>query len=70
MVDATAGHELLTFLDASSGFNQIQMEPSDAEKTAFIMDIGVYCYLAMPFGLRNASVTFQRLVNKMFKEQI
>ncbi|XP_063948038.1 uncharacterized protein LOC135152135 [Daucus carota subsp. sativus] len=70
MVDSTAGHELLTFLDASSGFNQIQMEPSDAEKTAFITDRGIYCYLAMPFGLRNAGATFQRLVNKMFKEQI
>ena len=40
MVDSTAGHELLTFLDASSGFNQIQMEPSDAEKTAFITERG------------------------------
>nr|XP_017245120.1 PREDICTED: uncharacterized protein LOC108216789 [Daucus carota subsp. sativus] len=70
MVDSTAGHELLTFLDASSGFNQIQMEPSDAEKTAFITERGIYCYLAMPFGLRNASATFQRLVNKMFKQQI
>ncbi|XP_017239352.2 uncharacterized protein LOC108212130 [Daucus carota subsp. sativus] len=70
MVDSTAGHELLTFLDASSGFNQIQMDPSDAEKTAFVTERGVYCYLAMPFGLRNASATFQRLVNKMFKDQI
>ncbi|XP_017227992.1 uncharacterized protein LOC108203528 [Daucus carota subsp. sativus] len=70
MVDSTAGHELLTFLDASSGFNQIQMDPSDAEKTAFVTERGIYCYLAMPFGLRNASATLQRLVNKMFKEQI
>ena len=70
MVDSTAGHELLTFLDASSGFNQIQIHPSDAEKTAFVTDRGIYCYLAMPFGLRNAGATFQRLVNKMFKEQI
>ncbi|XP_017224963.1 uncharacterized protein LOC108201178 [Daucus carota subsp. sativus] len=70
MVDSTAGHELLTFLDASSGFNQIQMDPSDAEKTAFVTERGIYCYLAMPFGLRNASATFQRLVNKMFKEKI
>ncbi|XP_017256033.2 uncharacterized protein LOC135147082 [Daucus carota subsp. sativus] len=70
MVDSTAGHELLTFLDASSGFNQIQMDPSDAEKTAFVTERGIYCYLAMPFGLRNASATFQRLVNKMFKDQI
>lgn len=70
MVDSIAGHELLTFLDASSGFNQIQMDPSDAEKTAFITERGIYCYLAMPFGLRNTSATFQRLFNKMFKQQI
>ncbi|XP_074326783.1 uncharacterized protein LOC141664728 [Apium graveolens] len=70
MVDLTAGHELLTFLDASSGFNQIPMEPSDCEKTAFITDRGIYCYLVMPFGLRNVGATFQRLVNKMFKDQI
>ena len=70
MVDSTAGHELMTFMDASSGFNQIQMHPSDAEKIAFVTDMGIYCYLAMMFGLRNAGATFQRLVNKMFKEQI
>ncbi|XP_074327289.1 uncharacterized protein LOC141665208 [Apium graveolens] len=70
MVDSMAGHEFLTFLDASSGFNQIQMESSDCEKIIFITDNGIYCYLAIPFGLRNAGATFQRLDNKMFKDQI
>ncbi|KAJ0766237.1 putative nucleotidyltransferase, Ribonuclease H [Helianthus annuus] len=70
MVDATAGHELLTFMDASSGFQQIQMEPSDQEDTAFMTPTGLYCYIAMPFGLRNAGATYQRLVNMMFKDQI
>ena len=70
MVDSTVGHELLTFLDASSIFNQIQMQPSDTKKTAVITDKGIYCYLAMPFGLRNAGAEFQCLVNKMFKKQI
>lgn len=70
MVDSTAGYELLMFLDASSGFNQVQMELSDIEKTAFITDRGIYYYLAMLFGLCNAAATFQRLVNKMFKQQI
>ena len=46
------------------------MHPSDAEKTTFVTDMEIYCYLAMPFGLRNAGATFQCLVNKMFKEQI
>jgi len=52
MVDATAGHEMLTFMDASSGFNQIKMHPADQENTAFITNRGIYCYTAMPFGLK------------------
>ena len=70
MVDATAGHEMLTFMDASSGFNQIKMYPPDQESTAFMTERGIYCYTAMPFGLRNAGSTYQRLVNMMFKDQI
>ena len=50
MVDATAGHEMLTFMDAASGFNQIKMHPDDQESTAFMTDKGTYCYTAMPFG--------------------
>ena len=70
MVDATAGHELLTFMDAYSGYNQILMHPDDQEKTAFMTDKGIYCYKVMPFGLKNAGSTYQRLVNMMFKEHL
>ena len=70
LVDATSGHELLTFMDAFSGYNQIRMAPEDEEKTAFITNHGLYCYRVMPFSLKNAGVTYQRLVNKIFKEQI
>ncbi|XP_074314959.1 uncharacterized protein LOC141651136 [Silene latifolia] len=70
MVDATAGHEVLTFFDAWSGYNQIKMHPQDQEKTAFMSERGIYCYKVMPFGLKNAGSTYQRLVNKMFKQQI
>ncbi|KAK1431700.1 hypothetical protein QVD17_08256 [Tagetes erecta] len=70
MVDAAAGHELLTFMDASSRFQQIQMEPYDQEDTTFMTPTGIYCYIAMPFGLRNAGATYQRLVNMMFKDQL
>ncbi|KAJ9544420.1 hypothetical protein OSB04_024127 [Centaurea solstitialis] len=70
MVDATAGHELLTFMDTYSGYNQILMHTDDQEKTAFMTDKGIYCYRVMPFGLKNAGSTYQRLVNMMFKEHL
>ena len=65
-MDSTAGHKLLTFMDAFSGYNQIKMAKEDQEKTAFITSQGLYCYKVMPFGLKNAGATYQRLVNKMF----
>ena len=70
MVDATAGHELLMFMDAYSWYNQILMHPDDQEKTTFVTDKVIYCYKVMPFGLKNAGATYQRLVNQMFKYQI
>ncbi|XP_058092408.1 uncharacterized protein LOC131238830 [Magnolia sinica] len=70
LVDNTAGHELLTFMDVYSGYNQIIMHSSDKQKTTFVTDKGLYCYQVMPFGLKNARVTYQRLVNKMLTQQI
>ena len=70
LVDSTAGHKLLTFMDAFSGYNQIQMAEEDQEKIAFVTSQGLYCYKVMPFGLKNARATYQRLVNQMFKKQI
>ena len=70
IVDATAGHELLSFMDAFSGYNQINMDPDDQEKTSFVTGQGTYCYRVMPFGLKNAGATYQRLVNRMFQKQI
>ncbi|GFS37177.1 hypothetical protein Acr_00g0050430 [Actinidia rufa] len=70
IVDATSKHELLSFMDAFSEYHQIKMYPPDIEKTSIITEWGLYCYKVMPFGLKNAGTTYQRLVNKMFKEQI
>jgi hypothetical protein len=70
LVDSTVGHGLLSFMDVFSGYNQIRMHPADQEKIAFITDQGLYCYKVMPFGLKNAGATFQRLMNKMFREHI
>ncbi|KAM2300989.1 hypothetical protein ACFX1S_031941 [Malus domestica] len=57
-------------MDAYSGYNQIFMNHSDQEHTAFTTDRGLYCYKVMPFGPKNAGATYQRLVNSMFAEQI
>ena len=70
LVDSTVGHKLLTFMDAFSGYNQIKMTKEDQEKTAFITSQGLYCYKVMPFKLKNAGATYQRLMNKMFSKQI
>ena len=70
IVDATAGHELLNFMDAFSGYNQISIDPDDQEKTSFVTAQGTYCYRVMPFRLKNAGATYQRLVNRMFQKHI
>ena len=58
IVDATAGHELLSFMDAFFGYNQISMDPGGQEKTSFVTAQGTYCYRVMPFGLKNAGATY------------
>ena len=70
VVDATVGHEIFSFMDAFSGYNQISMDPDDQEKTSFVTGQGTYCYRVMPFGLKNTRATYQRLVNRMFQKQI
>ena len=70
LLDLIAGHKLLTFMNAFSGYNQILMAEEDQEKSAFVTSQGLYCYRVMPFGLKNAGATYQRLVNQMFKKQI
>ena len=57
-------------MDAFSGYNQISIDPDDQEKTSFVTAQGTYCYRVMPFGLKNAGATYQRLVNRMFQKQI
>jgi hypothetical protein len=70
IVDSTAGCDLLCFLDAFSGYHQIKMAKEDEEKTTFIMPCGVYCYICMPCGLKNAGATFQRLMRKALGAQM
>ena len=70
LVDSTAGHKLLSFMDAFSGYNQIRMDEVDQEKTSFVTSQGLFCYKVMSFDLKNVRATYQRLVNHMFRPQI
>ena len=67
LVDATSGHALLSFMDAYPGYNPIPMHVLDQEHTFFITGRGLYCYKVMLFDLKNTGVTYQHLVNMMFK---
>ncbi|GJY62598.1 reverse transcriptase domain-containing protein [Tanacetum coccineum] len=69
-VESLCGFPFKCFLDAYKGYHQIQMAEEDEEKTAFITNQGIFCYTKMPFGLRNAGATYQRLVDRAFHGQI
>ncbi|GJV29794.1 reverse transcriptase domain-containing protein, partial [Tanacetum coccineum] len=69
-VESMCGFPFKCFLDAYKGYHQIQMAEEDEEKTTFITNQGIFCYTKMPFGLRNAEATYQRLVDKAFHKQI
>src|SRR3954463_7081123 len=70
IIDSTAGCDLLSFLDAYSGYNQIRMKEEDEEHTLFITPYGVFCYRTMPFGLKYAGATYQRMMQACLKEKI
>ncbi|GKU97131.1 hypothetical protein SLEP1_g10311 [Rubroshorea leprosula] len=54
LVEAALGNERLSLLDAYSGYHQVPMAPEDEEKTSFYAGDEIYCYVMMPFGLKNA----------------
>lgn len=58
MIDTTAMHELLSFLDAYFEYNQIKMYSDDQGKTSFITNFDTYCYYVMPFGLKYSGATY------------
>ena len=70
VLDAVAGHEVYSFLDGFSGYNQIRMHPEDQEKTAFVTEWGVFVAVVMMFGLKTAPTTFQRIIMEIFREFI
>jgi len=67
LVDGAADHKIMSILDAYSGYNQISMHPRDKEKTTFMTADANYYYEVMSFSLKNVGVTYQRLMDKIFK---
>ena len=70
LVNSTARYQLLSFIDAFSGYNQIWMHEDDQEKTSFVTSQGLFCCRVIPFVLKNAGAMYQRLMNRMFAPQI
>ena len=70
IVDSTSGCDLLSFLDAYSGYHQIFMAKEDEEKTAFITTCGTYCFVRMPFGLKSVGCIFLRAMQIGFEPQL
>jgi hypothetical protein len=70
IVDSTSGCDLLCFLDAYSGFHQIPMSREDEKNTTFITVDDLFCYVSMPYGLKNALPTFVRAMHKTFGDLI
>ena len=70
LVDATVDHPRMSFLDAFQGYHQIPLALYDQEKTAFVTPIGNYHYKVMPFSLKNAESTYQRMITRMFASQL
>jgi len=70
LVNSVSEDRLLSFLDALSGYNQIRMHPKDESKTNFMVEVASYCYKVMPFDLKNAGATYQRLMDQIFSPML
>ncbi|GKU96467.1 hypothetical protein SLEP1_g9699 [Rubroshorea leprosula] len=70
LVEAASGNERLSLLDAYSGYHQVPMALEDEGKTSFYAGDEIYCYVMMPFGLKNAGATYQKMVTIVFRAQI
>ncbi|KAM1889703.1 hypothetical protein ACFX13_047657 [Malus domestica] len=72
LIDAAANHDMLSFMDGYAGYNQIFITEVDVHKTTFCYPgaLRTYEWVVMLFGLKNAGVTYQRVMNTIFRDQI
>ena len=70
LVNAATGHRILSFLYGNASYNQIYMAGADISKTAFICPgfVGLFEWVVMTFGLKNAGATYQRVMNLIFHD--
>jgi hypothetical protein len=70
LVNAASGHRILSFHDGNAGYNQIFMAEEDISKTAFICPgfVGLFEWIVMTFGLKNAGASYQRATNLIFHD--
>jgi hypothetical protein len=72
LINTAAGHKILSFMDSNAGYNQIFMASKDIHKTAFRVPgaVGLFEYVVMTFGLKNAGATYQHDMNYIFHDLI
>ena len=72
LIDSTANNELLSFMDSFSWFTQILIVIGDITKTAFRCpcSLGTFEWLVIPFGLKNANITYQKDINVIFHDML
>jgi hypothetical protein len=70
VVDLTIRCKLLSFLDAYSSYHQIPFAEADQPATTFITPFGCFCYVKMPFELKNTRVTYHWCMQSCFEGQI
>ena len=64
LINEAFGHRIISFLDGNAGYNQIFMAEEDTSKTAFRCPgfVGLFEWVVMTFGLKNAGATYQRAI--------
>jgi hypothetical protein len=72
LINAATGHKILSFMDGNASYKQIFMAPEDIHKTTFRVPgtVGLFEYVVMTFGLKNACATYQRAMNYIFHDLI
>jgi hypothetical protein len=72
LINAAAGNKILSFMDSNAGYNKIFIAPEDIHKTAFRVPgaVGLFEYVVVTFGLKNASATYQRAMNYIYHDLI